>query len=474
MNEVRDFIVRIFGDPANNLSAGCGFLVGTDRRHILTCCHVVNSGLNRREITKPSEAVFLDFPFLAPKTLYKAEIDRWHYEFKDALHDICVLKLMGEILVDAKPAPLVHADDYSGDAFRAFGFPSGFEDNGREVKGILGAKQINGRVLAEGISQFGYFIEQGFSGTPIWNSNRGGVCGMAFQVDTPATFKVASIIPTEQLMRVAPDLLELSGVVPNYLRKLIADLESRRGVLQYVDLAGQTEISNDHQNSILDIDDEFGFSELIQKSHAAQKEPIHLGKIRDVLDKHSRFVLIGEAGGSKTTTIRRLTLEAARKRLLDDNMPLPLLFYLPRWESGLTVEEFIHSQWIASGLGDYGDPMQLLKSGNVLLYLDGLNEMGGQGIDNAKKLKSWLSSPDAPQHMIVTCRKDNYVGDFELGIPVVQIEPMSDEHVQQFVQNYIPDKADTLLKRILPHDNQSKQDKRHLYHLVRNPYMLAA
>lgn len=474
MREVRNFIVRIIGGDINNIPVGCGFLIGTDKRHIFTCCHVVNAALNRREITKPSEIVLLDFPFLAPNFLFKAEVDRWHFEINDVLHDICVLKLLDEIPVDAKPAPFVQADDYSGDAFRAFGFPDGFEDNGREVKGILGAKQVNGRVLAEGISQFGYFIEQGFSGTPIWNSTRGGVCGMAFQVDTPAAVKVASITPAEQLMQVAPDLIELRGIVTNYLRWLIADLESRRGVLQYVDLSGQTKVSNDDQSPFLDIDDEFGFSELVPKQHTDQKEPIYLGKIRDVLDRHSRFVLIGEAGSSKTTTIRRLVLEAARKRLLDDNAPLPLLLYLPRWESGLTAEEFIYSQWVASELAEYGDPMQLLKSGAVLLYLDGLNEMGGQSGENAKKLKSWLSSSDAPQSVIVTCRKDNYAGDFQLDLPIVQIESMSDEHIQQFVQNYIPDKAEALLKRILPKDNQGKQDKRHLYHLVRNPYMLAA
>jgi len=462
MHEIRDFIVRIFGERVNDLPAGCGFLVGTDRRHILTCCHVVNTALNRREITKPPETVFLDFPFLRPKLLCKAKIYRWHYDIDDNLHDICVLELLDEIPLAAKPARLIQADDYSDDAFRAFGFPHKFEDNGREVKGVLGATQVNGRVLAEGISQFGYFIEQGFSGTPIWNRTRRGVCGMAFQVDTTVAVKVASIIPTEQLIQVAPDLLELSGGVPNYLRRLIADLESRRGVLQYVDMAGQTETSTAHQNSFLDIDDEFGFSELVKKPHTAQKNIIHLGKIRDVLDKHQRFVLVGDAGSSKTTTIRRLAFEAAHKRLTDDNVQMPLLLYLQRWESRLTVEEFINEQWIKLGLADYGEPIQLLKSGKVLLYLDGLNEMGGKGAENAKKLKQWLGSPNAPQSVIVTCRKDNYVGDFELGIPIIQIDPMSDEHIQQFVRNYLLTKAEDLLKRILPSNNRSEEDKRHL------------
>jgi hypothetical protein len=473
MREVQDFLVRIFG-TVGDLPSGCGFLVDKDNRHVLTCCHVVNAALGRREISQPSAPVFLDFPFLAPNRPLKAEVERWHYAADDPLHDICVLKLLDDSPSNAQPAPMVRATDYSGDAFRAFGFPKDFESNGREVRGVLGAKQVNGRVLAEGISQFGYFIEGGFSGTPIWNSTRGGVCGMAFQVDTPATLKVASIIPTEQLMQSAGDLIELSGMIPDYLRRLIADLESRRGVLQYVDLSGQTEISFEKRTVDFDIDDEFGFSELVNKPQSPQKETVHLGKIRDVLDKHSCFVLIGDAGSSKTTTIRRLALEAARKYLLDNNAPLPLLFYLPRWESGLTIEEFLNQQCIALGLSFSSDLIALLKSGEVLLYLDGLNEMGRQGVENAKALKSWLSSTDAPQHIIVTCRKDNYIGDFELGIPVVHIELMSDDHIREFVRNYLPKKAEGLLKRILPSDDQAKRDSRHLYHLAKNPYMLAA
>lgn len=456
MREVQDFLVRIFGSE-DKLPAGCGFLVDKDKRHVLTCCHVVNVALNRRAVTQPSEPVYLDFPFLAPNRLLKAEVERWHYGTDDSLNDICVLRLLDDPPSNARPAPMVRVNNYSGDAFRAFGFSREFEDIGREVKGVLGAKQVNGRVLAEGVSQFGYFIEGGFSGTPIWNSKHNGVCGMAFQVDRSVELKVASIIPTEQLMLSAGDLIELSGAIPAYLPRLIADLEARRGVLQYVDLSAQTEVSTENQTSRFDIDDEFGFSELIQKPRSPQKETIHLGKIRDVLEKYQRFVLIGEAGSSKTTTLRRLALEAARKRMLDDSAPLPLLLYLPRWEIGLSVEEFIRGQWVAAGLPKDEDPLLLLKSGAVLLYLDGLNEMGGQGVENAKQLKIWLESSESPQNVIVTCRKDTYQRFFELGLPVVEIEPMNQEQIVRFVRSYLPNKAEKFLQRLLTKDGNMKE-----------------
>lgn len=476
MREVQNYLVRIFNKQ--NIPVGCGFLVGTGKRHIATCCHVINDALERSDRTSPHETVQIDFPFLATKKLFKAEITHWHYEPDDQLNDIAVLTLLESAPEQAIPAPLIDNVDYSGDTFRAFGFPRGFEDNGREVKGILGAKQVNGCVLAEGVSQLGYFIEGGFSGTPIWNSTKFGVCGMAFQVDTPNEVKVASFIPTELLLKATPDITDIqvteknSPEVERYLHYLISDLENRMGVLQYVDLAGST---HESQPQFPFSVEEFGFSEIIQKSNKTHaKEIIPLGSIRNALEKHDRFVLVGDAGGSKTTTIRRLAMDMAFQKLLNPNNPLPLIFSLPRWRDENTAEDFILSQWRELKMPESLDPLLLLASGDAILFLDGLNEMGGDGSDKAKKLKMWLQSTKAPKCIIITCRKNNYVGDFDLDLPVVQIEPLSDAQIRQFAQNYLGDKADTFLERIMPSDERSKKDTHHLYHLAQNPYMLAA
>ncbi|MBZ0281645.1 MAG: TIR domain-containing protein [Anaerolineae bacterium] len=269
------------------------------------------------------------------------------------------------------------------------------------------------------------------------------------------------------------------GEVPDaetrYLNRLIADLESRRGVLDYVELSGETEVTESRPKPHILMDDEFGFSELIQSPDQPEARVfVKLGSIRDALEKHSCFVLIGDAGSSKTTTIRRFALEAARKRLGNPISPLPLFFYLPHWGSEVTADDFIRQQWRKADLLEHVDPIVLLQSGGACLYLDGLNEMGSDGARKAKALKKWIKSQDTPPEIIITCRTDSYIGDFELGIPIVQTEPMSDSQIRQFAENYLREQADSFLRSIMPETFWAKQDRRHLYHLARNPYMLSA
>jgi hypothetical protein len=116
----------------------------------------------------------------------------------------------------------------------------------------------------------------------------------------------------------------------------------------------------------------------------------------------------------------------------------------------------------------------LLKTGDVLLYLDGLNEMGAAGPDKAKRLQQWLSSDSAPQRVVITCRIADYAGDLDLKLSTVRVQEMDEAHIRQFATNYLSDRAEPFLKHILPESEWERRNSRHLFHLARNPYMLGA
>jgi hypothetical protein len=223
-------------------------------------------------------------------------------------------------------------------------------------------------------------------------------------------------------------------------------------------------------------EDEFGFSELIiTDSTPVTKKIIHLGTIKQAQDKHSRFVLLGEPGASKTTTLRRLALEAAINRRASPDRPLPLLLYLPQWREQKDPQEFIRSSWSKSGLPSYMDPISLLMSGDVFLYLDGLNELGSTGINKAEMLRAWFESDEAPFYAIITCRTRNYYLDsLDLALPVVQIEPMNENHIRRFANNYLKSKAQDFLKQIVPSKEKPDDDNLRLLRFAQNPYLLAA
>lgn len=336
------------------------------------------------------------------------------------------------------------------------------------------------------------------------------------------------------LARLKKETADQIGAVPDaetrYLTTLIAELEAARGVLQYVALAGQMDRERPQEMRPQPPPvDEWGFAELVrsrpeslsegglddqpdspsptrlERGHDAQhrggevgrEERIPLKNIAEAVSKHPRFVLIGDPGAGKTTTLRKLALDAARARL--DNprtAPIPLLLYLPQWDSEPTPADFVRSRWESWKLG--GDVAGMLARGDVLLYLDGLNEMGANGPRRAKQIAAWFCDPgSAPARAVVTCRAGDYAGDdLRLGeMPTVLAQDLDEAQIRQFAANYLKEQAEAFLARVQPESKRERESERSLLwrvpmldpgalhtdtsnrsllRLARNPYMLSA
>lgn len=263
----------------------------------------------------------------------------------------------------------------------------------------------------------------------------------------------------------------------HYLTNLISDLEKHEGVEEYVPLSAQVDVPEAESfrpDPRKQKSRAAGFSFLVDEpatsSHRREKRRVPIGDIQAALEKHHRFVLVGEPGAGKTTTLRRLAVDAARECLRErGTAPIPLFLNLPSWKDGQEITGLINARWPFGN-----DPMELLARGDVLLYLDGLNEMGAKGPERARQLRAWLHTRGAPRNVIVTCREGDYAGDLELGLPTVIVEQMDEDHIRQFVTNYLGDRARPFLNRILPGNEELREDTRHLFLLARNPYLLSA
>src|SRR6266850_5003558 len=204
-------IARIFGPEGRVV--GAGFLIS--KTHLLTCAHVIIEALGIPEETTetPSGRVRLDFPLVARGGGYNATVVGWRplnfgsEPSHNGEEDIAVLQLdlEGGDTPNATGIRLTNADDVWGHSFRAFGFPSGY-DEGVWVSGQLLARQGNGWIQIEGNSQFGYFVTLGFSGTAVLDETKDGVVGMVVVSDKKADTKAAFIIPVDTLTKVWPDL----------------------------------------------------------------------------------------------------------------------------------------------------------------------------------------------------------------------------------------------------------------------------
>jgi hypothetical protein len=257
-----------------------------------------------------------------------------------------------------------------------------------------------------------------------------------------------------------------------YLTTLISQLEAKRAVSHYVDLAGEIdEVAGERVRpspSLVDtwgLDGEYQLLEQPDKGAAAvgalKAAPVPLGSLRDAAERYPKFVLLGKPGTGKTTTLRRLALDAARVRLEHPRTaPLPILVELPRWSHEPTPLDFVQSFCPFDV-----DLAGALRTGAVTLYLDGLNEMGEKGSERAGWLRDWIHSAAGPQRVILTCRSDDYAA-LDLKLPIVWVNTLGGERIKQFAASYLEGEAEAflgLLKRL---------DQPSLSQLSSNAYLL--
>jgi hypothetical protein len=184
---------------------GTGFLAAP--QHIVTCAHVVADALRvaRSSHERPTAPVHLDFPLLPQHPACVAEVVHW-----DVAHDIAVLVTQGSPPQDSQPVPLLDTEAISlwGHPIGVLGFPAA-SDEGEWARGELLGPRADGWVQLNDTQQHGYFVKRGFSGTPVWDHELGGVVGLV--VAAHAAAQVAYIIPAHVVLAALAGLIEPSN-----------------------------------------------------------------------------------------------------------------------------------------------------------------------------------------------------------------------------------------------------------------------
>ena len=211
-------IARLY-DNHGNLH-GAGVLISDS--HILTCAHVVAAalGISETDAEKPKALIDIDFPLsneneasLSPKSKYQFRVLQWYpilsaKELREKkLQDIAVLQLVeGQILpAEIEPQKLVSFENQVGDEFAAFGFPKN-HNAGIWAHGKISRERADGWIIVEGEQIEHYWVDKGFSGTPVWNSSKGAYVGIVVAKEGAEGKLAAFFIPTSVLIHAWPEI----------------------------------------------------------------------------------------------------------------------------------------------------------------------------------------------------------------------------------------------------------------------------
>lgn len=159
---------------------------------MLTCAHVVNAALRLPNSSKekPEEIITLDFPLSGSNEKVTAKVGFWDNET-----DLAELQIIESLPSGVKPIYLHTPNELWDHRVQAFGFPS------KNLEGTWADCQLRGHNTRGWVEVFdpnttGSFIQQGFSGGPVWDSKLKCVVGIIVAVERNNESRVGYLIPT--------------------------------------------------------------------------------------------------------------------------------------------------------------------------------------------------------------------------------------------------------------------------------------
>lgn len=191
-----------------------------------------------------------------------------------------------------------------------------------------------------------------------------------------------------------------------------------------------------------------------------------IDELRSAFVPEKRMIIWGEAGTGKSTVLEYLAYVDAQKRKKDDNESIPVLVPL-----GLLIsKEDTLKNYIAKKLNvDEPALNNILKNGQVNLFLDGINEIPN---DHFSKLRSIrlreikLFLDEYKKCFVIITNRPNERNDFN-NVPVFNLLKLTNEQMDIFLQKNA-EKPDTI-KIITDSINENKRLKA----IVRTPLMFS-
>jgi formylglycine-generating enzyme required for sulfatase activity/class 3 adenylate cyclase len=198
---------------------------------------------------------------------------------------------------------------------------------------------------------------------------------------------------------------------------------------------------------------------------------VKLETLREAVEKYPCVILLGDPGCGKTTALENLAYQFADQ---PEKLPVPLR--LSEFEAGMSLDDFIIQGWGGFPEAGHWGAQELaanleayLDAGKLFFLFDALNEMPLEGYrERSLALRQFIDQKSAQgNRFLVTCRILDYSEELS-GLQRVEVQPLSNDKIQLFLKNELPEKWRALWQAL----TQSDDSHHRLLEMARNPYLL--
>ena len=199
----------------------------------------------------------------------------------------------------------------------------------------------------------------------------------------------------------------------------------------------------------------------------------------EAVKTHRRLMVTGAPGSGKSMLLKSLILAYAEDRLFSQKEDVtPILLELNRLsDSTLSIEQYLVE---ALGRDDFLKATwfvkQGLKNGNLMLLLDGLDELNGNDRPQVvKRIKEFLDKDGKDKdgkkcRVIITCRTQVYNQEFHQETDqVLEIVEFSDQQIRRFLGAW---KSEMPAEKSVEQLIQTLRERPRIMALARNPLLL--
>ena len=207
-DQIKQSILRIRNSKSRESKVvGAGFIINLEDRIAVTCAHVVNHAINDlSNKKKPRKQIYVDFPFSDSNQIFRAKVIQFSPKTENNSGDIAIFEILDELPTDVNMPKLSKSHSHRDNGFMVFGFPPQLRgEDGRWAEGKLQDRLPNGQIQAIGVSDFGDFVDHGFSGSPVLDKKLDQVMGMVAQIDVKRNKRTAFIIPLDKIQETYPN-----------------------------------------------------------------------------------------------------------------------------------------------------------------------------------------------------------------------------------------------------------------------------